>query len=88
MRTRRWDVPEGPPPKHPYRDSALFHGVLALVIVGVATLTGGSPARALAIALGFFALATGWSWWRWRGRLADERRQREERLRRAGVAGE
>jgi Flp pilus assembly protein TadB len=69
---RRWDLPEAPPPRHPYRDSALLHVALAGVIVAVAWLTGGGLGRALAIAAVFFVLATAWSWWRWRVRLRRE----------------
>ena len=35
-------VPELPPPKNPYRDTLLVYGALALVILIVAWLTGGS----------------------------------------------
>lgn len=73
MRFRRWTTPEQPPPKRPYRDSALFHLALAGIIVLVAWLTGGSLSRALAFAGGFFVIATGWSWLRWNQRLTRER---------------
>jgi membrane protein implicated in regulation of membrane protease activity len=73
VKFRRWTPPEQPPPKRPYRDSALFHLVLAGLIVGVAWLTGGSLSRALVFAAGFFVIATGWSWWRWNQRLTRER---------------
>jgi hypothetical protein len=73
VKVRRWEIPE-PPPRHPYRNSAIFHLVLAGIIVAVAWATAGSLVRALGFALGFFVFATSWSWWRWRDRLADERR--------------
>ena len=60
--------------RRPYRDTAIFHLVLAAVILGVAFATGGSMARAAAFAVAFFVVATAWSWWRWRERLASERR--------------
>ena len=75
MRVIRWPVPEQPPPKRPYRDTVLFHLALAVVIVVVAFLTGGSVSRAVAFAGAFFVLATSWSWWRWHRRLAEERRR-------------
>ena len=73
-KVRRWDTPEGPPPRHPYRDSALLHLALAGVILLVAWFTGGDLDRAVVIAVAFFVLATAWSWWRWRERLQAERR--------------
>jgi hypothetical protein len=72
-------MPDEPLPQHPYRNSAIFHVVLASLIVLVAWATGGGLGRALGFAAGFFVLATGWSWWRWRERLAEERRREERR---------
>jgi Flp pilus assembly protein TadB len=63
-------------PKRPFRDSAIFNAVLALIVVGVAWFTGGELLRALLIALVFFVLATAWSWWRFRTRI-DARREAE-----------
>ncbi len=77
MRVRRWTLPDDPLPKHPYRDSVLFHLALAGMIVLVAWLTGGSLERAIVYAAGFFVLATAWSWWRWRKRMEEERRQQQ-----------
>jgi hypothetical protein len=62
-------------PKRPYRDSAFLYGVLAVVVLGFAMLTGSDLARALVIAVAFFVLATAWSWWRFSRRLAEERRR-------------
>ncbi len=62
-------------PKRPYRDSAIFYGVLAVVIVVVAVATGGSILEAILVALAAFILATGWSWWRFREQ-AEERGRR------------
>ena len=70
QRRLRWHEEVIPVPKHPYRDSAIFYAALALVVVGLALLTGGGAGRAIVIALAFFVLATGWSWYRWRERLA------------------
>ena len=59
-----------PPPRLPYRDAALLHGLLAAVIVVVAWISGGSAAKAIVIAALYFVAATGWSWWRFRQREA------------------
>ena len=37
----RWDE-SAPPPRHPYRDSALFYAFLAVMIVVVTALTNGN----------------------------------------------
>jgi hypothetical protein len=60
----------------------MLHGVLALVILVIAALTGGGLARAVLVALVYFVVATGWTWFRFR--------QRETRAaaKRAGGEGE
>ncbi len=63
---------ETPIPKRPYRDSAIFYGILSAIIVGVAAITGGDLAKAGLVAVGFFFVATAWSWWRFRQRLQRE----------------
>ena len=63
-----------PLPRHPYRDSAIFYGILAGALVGVTYLTGGGIVRALAVAGGFFVVATSFSWWRFRAKLAERQR--------------
>jgi len=61
---------EGPPiPKHPYRDTAILHAVLALLIRGLALLTGGDLGTAAVVAAGYFSVATAWSWWRFAHRI-------------------
>ena len=78
-----WGLPEAPPPKHPYRDTLLIYGALALVIVIVSWATGGHVARAFVIAVAFYVAASVWSIARWRTRLraaAAAAREREERL--------
>ena len=55
-------------PRHPYRDTALLHGALAVVIVVVACATGAHVGKALVIAGAYFVAATLWSWWRFRER--------------------
>jgi hypothetical protein len=58
-------------PRHPYRDSAVLHSVLGVVILGVAWLTGGDLAKALVVAALYVVVATGWSWFRFRRRIAQ-----------------
>jgi hypothetical protein len=71
-RRRRREPP--PLPRHPYRDSALLHGALAVVIVVVTVLTGGKPLTGVLVALAYFALATAWSWMRFSQRIRDAAR--------------
>lgn len=75
-RSRPPFVPQLPLPKHPYRDSVIFNGVLAIILVIVAFLTAGDLGRALSFAVVFFVAATSWSWWRFRARLQAEREER------------
>ena len=56
-------------PAHPYRDTALVYGVLSVLLVVVAWLTGGDALRAIVVAVAFFVVATAWSWWKFRGRI-------------------
>ena len=79
----QWGLPEAPPPRHPYRDTLLVYGVLAVLIVVVAWLTGGAVGKAAVIAVFFFVVASAWSVYRWRRRLcaeADDRRAQEAKL--------
>jgi Flp pilus assembly protein TadB len=69
-RMLRWDLPETPPPKHPYRDTLLVNAGLAGIIVLVAWATGGSLLRSVGFAVVFYVVACSWTWWRWRQRLA------------------
>ena len=62
-----------PIPRHPYRDSAIFYGVLSACLVAIATFSGAGFVRGLIVGAGFFVVATGFSWWRFREKL----RQRE-----------
>jgi uncharacterized membrane protein len=68
------------PPSHPYRDTLLIYGVLAIVIVIVAWLTGGALGQAALIAAAFFVVASSWSavGWRRRLRAAAEARRAQE----------
>jgi len=58
--------------RHPFRDTVIMYGVLAIVIVVVAKFTSGDMARAILGAAAFFVAATGWSWWRFRRRPRQE----------------
>jgi len=58
-----------PIPEHPYRDAVLVYGVMAVLLIGVAWLTGGDVIRAVIAAGIFFTLATAWSWTRFRRRI-------------------
>jgi hypothetical protein len=74
---------ERPIPEHPYRDSAILYGAMAMLLVAAAALTGGDLLRAVVAAAGFFVVATCWNWWRFTRRI----RAREARERETGVAG-
>ena len=74
----QWGLPEAPRPSHPYRDTLIVYGVLALLIVLVAWLTGGAVGKAAVIAAFFFVVASLWSLFRWRIRLRAEARRAQE----------
>jgi uncharacterized protein involved in response to NO len=72
----RWDLPQTRTiPKHPYRDTAVVYGGMAVIVVVVALATGGSLGRALVFAAAFFLIATLWGWRNWRNRIAEQRRE-------------
>jgi O-antigen ligase len=71
-RRLHWGVPESPPPKHPYRDSAILYAVFAVIIVLVAWATGGAVGTAAIVGAVFFVVATAWSMFRWRSRIQEE----------------
>ncbi len=68
-----------PPTKHPYRDTAMIYGVLAVLIVVFAWATGGGVLRAVLIAAAAWVVATAWSMVRWRRRLQAQSHERGER---------
>ncbi len=70
-------IPELPPPKNPYRDTLLVYGGMALVILIVAWLTGGSVAKAVLVAAVFFVIASGWTMYRFRVKARDAARRAE-----------
>jgi hypothetical protein len=73
MRRRlRWDDKrDDPPPRHPYRDTALVYLGFAVVIVLVAVATGGGLVNALVIAALFWAAATSYG-------ILNQRRKRRK----------
>jgi ABC-type bacteriocin/lantibiotic exporter with double-glycine peptidase domain len=75
----RWDSPvadrDRPVPKHPYRDTAILYGVLAVLVVVIAYATGGSVFNAAITAAFVFVIATLWSWRSWRNRIRDQARE-------------
>ena len=73
-RRLRWESEAGRVTKRPYRDTALVYLGFAVVIVVVATLTGGGFVRAVIVAALFWVAATAYGFVRWRRRLAQERR--------------
>lgn len=78
-RVLRWGLPPTPTPAHPYRDTLLVYGVLALLLVLVAWATGTHVARATVVAVAFFVVASSYSIVRWRSRLRAEERERDGR---------
>ena len=71
-----------PLPKRPFRDTAIFYGVLSILFVLVVWGTGGAvlprwddeqrEIGGLLIAILFFLVATSYSWWRFRQRIEEE----------------
>ena len=60
-----------PVPDHPYRDTAIVYGVMAVAVVVVAGLTGGDVTRAALVAVVFFVVATAWTSWKFRTRIRE-----------------
>jgi hypothetical protein len=69
-------LPDEPLPRHPYRNSAIFYGVLACAVIGFGWLTDNGLRETIVIAVAFFVLATGYSWWRFWQRIRREGRPR------------
>jgi membrane protein YdbS with pleckstrin-like domain len=79
MKRLRWDSldRERPVPKHPYRDTAILYGVLAVLVVVIAWATDGDVVNAVVTVIFVFIVATLWSWRTWRNRLREERARKE-----------
>jgi hypothetical protein len=73
----RWDQPERPIPKHPYRDSVIVYAALAGVLVAIVVATGGDAVRGAIAAVAVFVASTAYSWWRWHEKLRAK--SKEER---------
>jgi len=85
---RRRGPDNRPIPAHPYRDTALVYAGMGVVLVIVASLTGGQALRAIVAALIFWVIATAWSWWGFRKRIrARDEAAAAEAARRAGGPG-
>ena len=75
MRRLRWGDEPPTVPARPYRDTALVYLGFAVVIVVIATLTGGGFVRAVVVAAFFWLAATAYGWLRWRRRLRGHERR-------------
>jgi membrane protein implicated in regulation of membrane protease activity len=85
---RRRGPDNRPIPAHPYRDTAFVYAGMGVVLVIVASLTGGQAFRAVVAALIFFVIATAWSWWGFRKRIrARDEAAAAETARRTGGPG-
>lgn len=73
-RRLQWDLPETPPPKHPYRDTLFVYGGLAVVVVLIAWATGGKVLQAVGIAFAFFVVASAWNIVRWHSKAREAAR--------------
>ena len=70
-----------PLPKRPFRDSAIFYGVLSILFVLIVWATGGAvlprwddeqrEVGGLTIAILFFLVATSYSWWKFKKRIEE-----------------
>jgi membrane protein implicated in regulation of membrane protease activity len=77
-RRLRWELPEAPPPQHPYRDTLLVFAGLAVVVVLVAWATGGAVGKAAIVAIVFFVVASAWNAYRWRAKVNEAARRAAE----------
>jgi len=77
-----------PIPDHPYRDTAFVYAGMGILLVIVASLTGGQALRAIVAAVIFFVIATAWTWWGFRRRIrARDEAAAAEAAGRAGGPG-
>jgi membrane protein implicated in regulation of membrane protease activity len=67
-----------PIPAHPYRDAAIVYGIMSVVLVAAASVTGGDIPRAGLVAVIFFVVATAWTSWRFRSRIRERDTARAE----------
>jgi len=80
MKRLRWEPPEPVRriPKHPYRDTVVLYGSLAVILVLIAWATGGDLGRAIFFACAVFVIATAWTWRNFRNRLRQEAQEERE----------
>ena len=78
---------ERPLPAHPYRDSAVVYGVMAVILVVLAGVTGGSLVKATGAAIVFWFAACAWSWWKFRRRIRERELEAAAAAAEAGVTG-
>ncbi len=71
MARPRGGAGERPLPARPYRDAVVVYGIMAVVLIVIAGVTGGSLVRAVGAGIVFFVLATAWSWWKFRQRIRE-----------------
>jgi hypothetical protein len=71
-------VPEVGSPTSPVRDTLVVYGVLSLIILLIAWLTGGSLGRALVIVPVFYVVASAWTISRLRARARREAAEAEQ----------
>jgi hypothetical protein len=82
---RRLPAPETIP-EHPYRDTAILHVALGVVICVFAIVTGGDLSTAALVAAGYVVIAVAWSWWRFSQRIRAARVAAETGTHRDGAA--
>jgi hypothetical protein len=78
---------ERPLPDHPYRDSAIVYGVMAVILVVLAGVTGGSLVKATGAAIVFWTVACAWSWWKFRRRIRERELEAAAAAAEAGITG-
>ena len=81
-------IPEAPIPKRPFRDTAIFYAVLAVLFVVIVWATGGAvlprwtddqrEVGGLLVAILFFVVATAYGWWRFKKRIEAEAAEEAE----------
>jgi hypothetical protein len=71
-------VPEPGSPRSPVRDTLVLYGILSVIILLVAWLTGGSLGRALVIVPFFYVAASAWTISRLRARARRQASETEE----------
>ncbi len=62
-------------PRHPYRDSAIFYGVLSAILVGVTYGPAAGCCAPSSSRVGFFVIATAFTWYRFRNKLAEREQE-------------